>query len=138
MSDHPINELLSSTMEKIKEMVDVNTIIGQPIETSDGTTLIPISKVSFGFASGGSDFNKKNDPVSAPKCFGGGGGAGVTVNPVAFVVVSNGNTKILPVNNPAESSADRVIEMVPDVINKIADFIDKTKEKKRCNEKTEE
>lgn len=130
MPNHPIHELLSSTMENIKEMVDVNTIIGDPIVTQDGTTLIPISKVSVGFASGGSDFQKKNAAPDTPLAFGGGGGAGITVSPVAFVVVSNGMTRILPVNAPADSSMDRILEMVPDVVNKVSEFWEKRKAKK--------
>ena len=87
MSEHPISNLMSETMSKIKEMVDVNTIIGTPITTADGTTVIPVSKVTFGFASGGSDFAPKHMPQNAPLAFGGGGGAGVTVSPVCFLII---------------------------------------------------
>lgn len=135
MSNHPIHELLSSTMENLRDMVDVNTIIGEPIVTQDGTTLIPISKVSVGFASGGTDFQKRDAKPDAPNAFGGGGGAGVTVSPVAFVVVSDGMTRILPVNEPADTSLDRILEMVPDVVNKISGFFGKRKEK---NEEAED
>jgi sporulation protein YtfJ len=129
MSNHPIHELLSSTMENLKDMVDVNTIIGEPIVTQDGTTLIPISKVSVGFASGGTDFQKKNAVPGEGSAFGGGGGAGVTVSPVAFVVVSDGMTRILPVNEPADTSLDRILEMVPDVVNKVSGFFSRKKDK---------
>lgn len=129
MSNHPIHELLSSTMENLKDMVDVNTIIGEPIVTQDGTTLIPISKVSVGFASGGTDFQKKNAAPGEGSAFGGGGGAGVTVSPVAFVVVSDGMTRILPVNEPADTSLDRILEMVPDVVNKVSGFFSRKKDK---------
>ncbi len=135
MSNHPIHELLSSTMENLRDMVDVNTIIGEPIVTQDGTTLIPISKVSVGFASGDTDFQKRDAKPDTPNAFGGGGGAGVTVSPVAFVVVSDGMTRILPVNEPADTSLDRILEMVPDVVNKISGFFGKRKEK---NEETED
>lgn len=122
MNEHPISNLMEATMEKIKQMVDVNTIIGNPIVTQDGTTLIPISKVSFGFGSGGSDFLSKNANAAAPLCFGGGGGAGVTISPVAFVIIYNGNARILPVNAPADSTVDRLVEMIPDVVNKVSSY----------------
>ncbi|WP_418235678.1 spore germination protein GerW family protein, partial [Butyricicoccus sp.] len=76
MAEHGVNGLMAETMEKIRSMVDVNTIIGDPIVTHDGTTLIPISKVTFGFGSGGTDFKSRNSGDNAPLCFGGGGGAG--------------------------------------------------------------
>lgn len=129
MTEHPINELMQSTMEKIKQMVDVNTIIGNPIVTQDGTTLIPISKVTFGFGSGGSDFRSKTGGADAPLCFGGGGGAGVTVTPVAFVIVSGGNTRILPVNVPPEGTTDRLVEMIPEVVERISSFFDNRSKK---------
>lgn len=121
MSEHPIRDLLTETMEKIKSMVDVNTIIGSPIQTPDGTTIIPVSKVTFGFGTGGSDFAPKGN---APLCFGGGGGAGVTVSPVCFLVVSrDGDARILPLNAQAETTADRIVEMIPGVFNKVSSFV---------------
>lgn len=99
MNEHPISNLMTETMSKIKEMVDVNTIIGTPITTADGTTVIPVSKVTFGFASGGSDFAPKHMPQNAPLAFGGGGGAGVTVSPVCFLIIGrDGSANILGVN----------------------------------------
>lgn len=123
MAEHAINGLMAETMEKIRSMVDVNTIIGDPIVTQDGTTLIPISKVTFGFGSGGSDFKSRGSSDSAPLCFGGGGGAGVSIVPVAFLVVNGGSARILPVNMPAESSTDRLIEMIPDAVSGIQNFV---------------
>ncbi len=122
MSEHPINGLMNETMEKIKQMVDASTIIGKPIETAGGTTIIPISRVTFGFASGGSDYVSKHAKENAPACFGGGGGAGVTVTPVAFLVVDKTGTRILPINEQASSTADRLVEMIPDAFSKVSGF----------------
>lgn len=125
MSEHPIQNLMAETMEKIKSMVDVNTIIGSPIHTPDGTTIIPVSKVTFGFGAGGSDFQSRNAKDSAPLCFGGGGGAGVTVSPVCFLVVgSNGDARILPLNAQAETTADRLVEMIPGAVSKVSSFME--------------
>ena len=122
-----VKDLMGETMEKVRSMVDVNTIIGDPIVTQEGTTLIPISKVSVGFASAGSDFVSKNSKESAPLCFGGGGGAGISINPVAFVVVSNGMARILPVNMPADTTVDRLVEMIPDAVSGVSNFFSKRK-----------
>ena len=130
MAEHGVNGLMAETMEKIRSMVDVNTIIGDPIVTHDGTTLIPISKVTFGFGSGGSDFKPRNSSDSAPLCFGGGGGAGVSISPVAFLIVSEGNARILPANMPADNSTDRLIEMIPDAVNGIQNFVSNRRGKK--------
>ena len=130
MAEHGVNGLMAETMEKIRSMVDVNTIIGDPIVTHDGTTLIPISKVTFGFGAGGSDFKPRNSSDSAPLCFGGGGGAGVSISPVAFLIVSEGNARILPVNMPADNSTDRLIEMIPDAVNGIQNFVSNRRGKK--------
>lgn len=125
--NHPINELMSTTMQKIREMVDVNTIIGTPIRTDDGITLIPVSKLSFGFASGGSDFETKNQKPETDNSFGGGSGAGVNISPIAFLVVKGDTVKLLPVSPPAGNTVERVVEMVPEMFDKITDFIDKKK-----------
>ncbi len=110
--NHKLVDLMGTTMSKIKEMIDVNTIVGTPIFTPDGTTLIPISKCSFGFGSGGGDY-------SAGANFGGGGGAGVTLQPIGFLVITNHEVKIIPVNPPAGTTIDRAVEMVPTLIDKI-------------------
>ena len=127
MSDHPIEGLMNVTMQKIKEMVDVNTIIGEPISTSDGTTIIPISKVSYGFASGGSDIPSKNAPNK--EIFGGGSGAGMNLSPVAFLIVKGDSVRLMPVAPPPGTAVDRVVEMVPDVIDKVTGFIEKQQDK---------
>lgn len=123
---HPINDLMRSTMEKIHEMADTNTIVGQPITTPDGVTLIPISKISFGFGSGGGDYGK----TTPKENFGGGSAAGVKIDPVAFLVIKDGTTRVLPVAMPPASTMERMVEMVPDVMDKVERYLDK-KEKKQ-------
>ena len=119
---HPLNDMMRSTMEKVREMVDTNTIVGQPITTPDGMTLIPISKVSFGFGSGGGDYGK------APKDnFGGGSAAGVKIDPVAFLVIKDGVTRVMPVAVPPISTVDRVIDLVPEVMDRVENYLDKKK-----------
>lgn len=121
--------MLDSTIAKIREMVDVNSVIGEPIVTADGVTIIPVSKVSIGLGGGGSDFVSKNvNRQENP--FGGGVGAGVKVTPVAFLVVKEDSVRMLPVATPANTTADRIVEMVPDTLDKIAAFIDSRTEKK--------
>ena len=127
-NNHPINEVLQTTMNKIREMVDANTVVGQPIVTQEGVTLIPVSRISFGFATGGSDFGKSQN---VPKNFGGGAGAGVNVVPVGFLIIKDGNVRLLPVAPPASDTAGRVVEMVPEMFDKVTGYIDKkTAEKK--------
>lgn len=113
-----INDVMNDTMSKIKEMVDVNTIVGNPITTPDGVTLIPVSRVTFGFASGGSD-GKIKPPAQQPVRFGAGSGAGVSISPVAFIILNGGNARLLYVDPPANTTVDRIIDLVPDVIDKI-------------------
>lgn len=125
MDKHPIGELMETTMQKIREMVDVNTVIGQPIGPVDGITLIPVSKVSFGFASGGSDFQSKQQSANAN--FGGGSGAGVKITPVAFVIVKDGAVRIMNVDPPAATTVDRIVEMAPDLIDKVSELVKKEK-----------
>ena len=104
---HPISDLMTETMSKIKEMVDVNTIIGNPIVAADGTTVIPVSKVSFGFGAGGSEFASKHAASGSPLAFGGGSGAGVTVSPVCFLVIGkDGSANILGINAQASDTMD--------------------------------
>ena len=110
-----LNDVMNQTMAKMKELVDVNTVIGNPITTPDGTTLIPVSKVSFGFASGGNDSVGKNDKPS----FGAGSGAGVSIVPIAFMVVTQGNVRMIYIDPPTNSSLDKVIDMAPALIDKL-------------------
>ena len=113
--------VLETTLQKIREMIDANTVMGTPITTPDGTTIIPVSKISMGFGGGGSDFNGKNGGNNP---FGGGAGGGVKVTPVAFLIVQNGNVRMLPVAQPANTTADRLVEMIPDTLDKISAFVD--------------
>ena len=130
---HPIGDLMSATMEKIREMVDVNTIVGQPIR-AENVTIIPVSKVSFGFASGGSDFATKNQKPEADNAFGGGSGAGVNISPIAFLVVKEDSVRLLPVAPPAGTAVDRVVELVPELVDRVTGFIEKQQEKKDTEE----
>lgn len=122
---NPLSELMHSAMEKVHEMVDTNTIVGQPINTPDGVTLIPISKVSFGFGSGGGDYGKSASPG---KGFGGGAGGAAKIDPVAFLVVKEGQTRVIPVAAPPVTTVDRIVEMAPDIMDKVEKYFDKKKE----------
>ena len=121
--------MLENTIAKIRDMVDVNSVIGDPITTADGITIIPVSRVSVGFGGGGSDYvsknaNKQDNP------FGGGAGGGVKVTPIAFLIIKEGNVRMLPVSAPANTTADRLVEQIPDVLDRISAFIDAKAEKK--------
>ena len=115
--------MLNNTIAKIREMVDSNSVVGEPIVAGEGVTIIPISKISIGLGGGGSDFVSKH-PNNKENPFGGGVGAGVKVTPVAFLIIKDGNVRMLPVATPANTTADRLVEMVPDTLDKIAAFID--------------
>ena len=121
--------MLENTIAKIRQMVDVNSVIGDPITTADGITIIPVSKVSVGFAGGGSDYVSKNTNKQENP-FGGGAGGGVKVTPVAFLIIKEGNVRMLPVAAPANSTADRLVEQIPDVLDRISAFVDSKMEKK--------
>ncbi len=122
-------DMLGNTIAKIREMVDVNSVIGDPITTSDGVTIIPVSKVSVGFGGGGSDYVSKNQN-KAENPFGGGAGGGVKVTPVAFLIIKDGNVRMLPVAAPANTTADRLVEQIPDALDRISAFIDSRTGKK--------
>ena len=118
-----ITEVMQASMAKIREMVDSNTIVGEPITTPDGVTLIPVSRLSFGFGCGGGDYGKQAAQMGA------GAGAGVRVEPMAFLVVKDGVTRMLPVGTPAITTVDRIVEMVPQVMDRVEGFIDRKREK---------
>lgn len=118
-------QMLENTIAKIHEMVDSNAVVGEPIVTADGVTVIPISKISVGFGGGGSDFATKNAQNDA---FGGGVGGGVKVTPVAFLVIKEGNVRMVPVAVPANSTADRLVELIPETLDRITAFFDSRKE----------
>ena len=121
---NPLSDMMRTTMEKVREMVDTNTIVGQPITTPDGVTLIPISKISFGFGGGGGDYGK-----NANANFGGGASAGVKIDPVAFLVIKDGTTRMLPVAAAPMNTVDRIVDMAPEIVEKVEKIIDKKKEK---------
>ena len=115
--------MLENTIAKIRKMVDVNSVIGEAIVVGD-TTIIPVSKVSVGFGGGGSDFTKNTN------AFGGGAGGGVKVQPICFLVVNkDGNVRMMPVPVPANTTPDRIVEMIPDTLDKISAFIDSKTQK---------
>ena len=118
-----ISAMMEASMGKIREMVDSNTVVGEPITTADGVTLIPVSRLSFGFGCGGGDYGKQQDKLGA------GAAAGVRVEPMAFRVVKDGVTRMLPVGTPAITTVDRIVEMVPQVMDRVEGFIDKKREK---------
>ncbi len=146
MSEHPIEGLMITAMNSIQDMIDVNTIIGEPIETNNNVIIIPISKVSFGFAAGGSEFKgetineysrkDEEEQVQYRLPFGGGSGAGVNINPVAFLVVQANNVKLLPVSH--SSAIDKLLDYVPDTIDKVNNLVNKQmqikKEEKTSNQ----
>lgn len=123
MKDQSASAILATAIDRIKEMVDCQTIIGDTIDAGEGIKVIPISKVTYGFASGGSDFPTK----TSKELFGGGGGAGVTISPVAFLVIKGGDVSVKYISEGAENSAERIISMVPDVVNKVTDVVSKLK-----------
>ena len=122
MAEHPINGLMGVTMDKIRELVNSDTIIGEPVSLPDGTTILPVSRVTFGVATGGSDFAAKQ----SKELFGGGSGAGVTVAPVAFLVVKDGNVRTIQLADP-NSSLERAITMLPELVDKLAALLKKEK-----------
>ncbi len=127
MNEHPIDGLMSSAMSNIKEMVDVNTIVGNPVTIPDGTTIIPISKVSFGFAAGGSEFSMGQQEKQLP--FGGGSGAGVTINPVGFLVASSNQVKFISVGQP--TATDKLVDYMPEAIDKLQGIFGKNEKKEK-------
>lgn len=151
MSEHPINSLMETAMQSIKEMVDVNTIIGDPVQTPDGFVILPISKVSFGLAAGGGEYygdidfaesskgsspldDKFITPVKYP--FAGGSGAGVCISPVAFMVVGGGKVQLMPVTN--NTLPEQLVKLVPDIVTKINDIIEQNRKKKEDEDEEED
>jgi len=128
--NHPLSDMMTSSMSKIRELIDVNTVIGDPIQTPDGVTIIPVSKVSIGFGGGGTDFATKNYPANRDNAFGGGAGTGINITPIAFLIIRGESVRMLPVAEPASTSVDRIIEMVPDILDKVENILDERKKKK--------
>lgn len=120
--ENKVQNLMGLSIDKIKEMVDVNTVIGEPMTLADGMTLIPVSRVAYGFASGGSDLPTKG----TQELFGGGGGAGITIVPIAFLCVQNGNVRVVPMVS-APDTLNQAVNMIPDVVDRIGGFFSKDK-----------
>ncbi len=145
MSEHPIEGLMVTAMNSIQDMIDVNTIIGEPIETSNNVIIIPISKVGFGFAAGGSEFKgetideymkkEKEEQVQYRLPFGGGAGAGVSISPIAFLVVQPNNVKLLPITH--SSAIDRLLDYVPDLMEKMNSYLNRSMQNKKEEKKEE-
>ena len=123
---HPVSDLMSNTMEKIREMMDANTIVGKPIEIG-GVTVVPVCKISIGYASGGTDFAQKNQKTNKDNSFGGGAGMGVNVTPISFLVINEGNVRIIAAEQPAPNTVDKVIDLVPNVVDKVSTMMGKKK-----------
>ena len=122
MKEQSANGILATTIEKVRDLVDVSTIIGEPINLPDGLTIIPVSKVTYGFASGGSDFPSKTNA----QLFGGAGGAGITINPVAFLVVKDGEVSLKHITSN-DNAVERAVSMMPDMFDKVTNLIKKDK-----------
>ena len=135
--NHPLPDMMSGTMSKIREMIGANAIVGDPITTPEGVTIIPVSKVSFGFAGGGSDFMPKSG-AAADVPFGGGTGAGVNITPIAFLVCKGESVRLMPIAAPASSTLDRLVEQAPELIDKVMGIIDDKKKAAREKKAAEE
>lgn len=122
---NPVSDVLGASMSKVREMVDANTVVGAPIAAAEGVTLIPISKISFGLASGGADLAAKAEATSGT--FSGGAGCGVKITPVAIIVIQGDRVRVLPVDEPASTAAERVIEQIPGIVDKFSDMFGKKK-----------
>ena len=126
MAEHPIQGLMNVTMDKIRQMADSNTIIGKPIKTDDGTTILPVSRISFGFASAGTDFDGKN--AANKDLFGGGSGAGVNIQPVAFLVIKDGCVRTIQLSD-GSNTIDRALTMLPELVDKVSALLKKEEKK---------
>ena len=126
MAEHPIQGLMNVTMDKIRQMADSNTIIGKPIKTDDGTTILPVSRISFGFASAGTEFDGKN--AANKDLFGGGSGAGVNIQPVAFLVVKDGCVRTIQLSD-GSNTIDRALTMLPELVDKVSALLKKEEKK---------
>ena len=128
--NHPVSELMAETIQKIKEAVDANTVVGEPI-TAGEVTLIPVSKISLGLGTGGSEIGGKAPRTLGENPFGGGGGAGLKIIPVCFLVITGSMVKVLPVDAAPETSLDRIVDLIPDALNRITGMMEERKNKKR-------
>ncbi|MBE7054238.1 MAG: sporulation protein YtfJ [Ruminococcaceae bacterium] len=134
MANNPIEGLISTAMENLKTIVDANTIIGEAVKSDDGMTVIPVSKVSFGFGAGGAEFKTgKDEKEEDAKNFGGGAGGGVTISPIAFLVVGQEKVKLIPVGS-SSNAADKIAEAIPELLSKFGNMLSSFKDKKKSKE----
>ncbi len=129
MKEQSASGILGTAIDKIRDLVDVSTIVGEPVFSGEGITIIPVSKVTYGFASGGSDFPSKNNA----ELFGGGGGDGITITPVAFVVINNGNVTIKSVPT-GDNTAEKIVGLVPEVVDTVTGLLNKNKDAKAAEQ----
>ncbi len=134
MDNHPINDFMGSVMQKLREMADTSTVIGESIVTPDGITIIPVSRVSMGFASGGSEFTGKHQKDGQASPFGAGTGGSVKIEPLAFVVIKDSQVRVMTIEPPASTTIDRIIDGAPEIVDKITAALDKRKADKAKKE----
>lgn len=125
MDNNPIGELMQNTMENVRNILKVDTVVGDPIYTPDGITLVPISRISVGFGGGGVEFNNKKNGEGRP--YGGGNATGVKIDPIGFLVIKDGSVRMINVTPPASNTVDRLIDMVPQVMDRVDSFIERQK-----------
>ena len=125
---NPIGELMESTMQNVRNILKVDTVVGDPIITPDGITLVPVSKISVGFGGGGLEFGNKKGGEVRP--YGGGNATGVKIDPIGFLVIKDGNIRMINIMPPANTTVDRIIDLVPQVIDRVENFINKQNEEK--------
>lgn len=133
--EHPISELVESTLQSLRQLVSANAIVGEPIRMGDDVTIVPISKISFGYGTGGSDIPSKYAGQNTGFHFGGGGGGGATVEPIAFIIMQNGEIRVQQIAT-ADNTADRIVNMVPQVFDKVSGLINESKAKKSAQNPT--
>ena len=126
--NHPLSDMMTNSMSKIRDMIDVNTVVGDPITTPGGVTIIPVTKVSIGYGGGGSDFAMKNMPANRDHPFGGGAGAGIKITPVAFLVIKDGCVRTIQLTD-GSNSVDRALAMLPELVEKVSALVSKKGEK---------
>lgn len=134
---HPVGEVVELTMDKLRDMIDVNTVVGDPIHTPEGVTVIPVSKVSMGLVSGGSDFATKNQPATKENAYGGASSAGVNIMPLAFLIIKDDSVRLLPVGTPPGGPMDKALDLLPELLTKVSAMIDQKKAAKAAKKQAE-
>jgi sporulation protein YtfJ len=137
MSDHPIKGLMTTAMENLKDMIDVNTIIGDPVETPDGSVILTVSKVGFGFAAGGSQFSVDGSSKESELPFGGGSGGGVSITPMAFLIVNSQGVKMLHIDESTHL-VEKILDLAPSAVEKVQQMLSKNQTKQDGNQKSDQ